>query len=560
MARGQWRSSRRGFLGLAVGAVATAACKADPAPAEPAEPADLVIVGGTVFTAHDKGRWVEAVAIKDGRFQVVGSREKVEAVRGSKTQVLDLGGGLATPGLTDAHGHVVNLGLSLETVDLRGAASVEEVIARLEKGAPESGWIIGRGWDQNLWPGKAMPTHAALSEAFPDRPVWLKRVDGHAGWANDKAMRLGSLSAESAAPEGGELLRDEEGQLTGVLVDTAMDLIPEPQPTKEEIRRRILAAQAHLLARGITGVHCMGVTRDGDAVYRELAQSGELKLRITAYAEHRWFDKEVLATDPVPAEPGDRYVLSGVKVYADGALGSRGAAMLQPYSDRPGHRGKMQHANEVFDQLAEACMGKGWQVATHAIGDRGNRITLDAYGLAHQRYRTTDHRFRVEHAQILHLDDIPRFSQMGVIASMQPTHATSDMPWVPDRIGDERLAGAYPWRRLLDAGVHLALGSDFPVEQADITHGIHAAMTRQDAEGRPPGGWLPDQKLTLEEALIGFTAEAAYAAKREEHLGKVAVGYQADLTLFEKDLRELEPAQIRAAKVTGTIIAGERMG
>ncbi len=547
-------------MGMVGGALSLAACRREEAPPEPAEPADLVIVGGVVFTAHDKAMWVEAVAVRGGVFQVVGSRADVEAVKGSKTEVIDLGGGLAAPGLTDAHGHVESLGLSLETVDLRGTKSIDEVVARLKKSAPASGWIVGRAWDQNLWPDKAMPTHAALSEAFPDRPVWLRRVDGHAGWANAEAMRLGSIGADTAAPEGGEILRDEEGNATGVLVDTAMELIPVPSPTPEEIRRRVLAAQAHLLARGITGVHCMGVSKAADGVYRELAESGELKLRITAYADHDWFEKEVLGTEPVPATAEDRYALNGVKVYADGALGSRGAAMLAAYSDRAGHRGKLQHAPKVFDDLAEACMGKGWQMAAHAIGDRGNRTILDAYGVAHQRYRKMDHRFRVEHCQIMSLEDIPRFTQMAVIASMQPTHATSDMPWVPDRIGEARLPGAYPWRRFLDAGVHLCLGSDFPVEQADITHGLYAAVTRQDPEGLPAGGWLPDQKLSLEEALTGFTSEAAYAARRDDHLGKIAVGYQADLTLFAKDLRELEPNQLREAQIADVIIAGERIG
>jgi predicted amidohydrolase YtcJ len=244
-------------------------------------------------------------------------------------------------------------------------------------------------------------------------------------------------------------------------------------------------------------------------------------------------------------------------VYVDGALGSRGAALLEPYADRPDHKGALMKAPEAFESLATKALAGGWQMASHAIGDLGNRTILDAYGLALQRDRVPDHRFRVEHAQIVHLEDIARFTRLQVIASMQPTHATSDMPWVPDRLGPSRLERAYPWRRFLDAGVHLALGSDFPVERADPTHGIHAAVTRTDAEGHPEGGWLPDQCLTLDEAIAGFTSEAAFAAHRESHLGQLREGYQADITCFADDLWSLPAAALRDAKIRATIVRGE---
>lgn len=531
---------------------------------EPAEPADLVIVGGSIVTMDAKSPRVDAIAVRDGKVQAIGTAAEIEALAGSATRRIDLGGGVCTPGLQDAHAHLTGLGRNLEEVDLRGAKSVEEVIERIRDQAPPEGWITGRGWDQNLWPDTSMPSHEALTAAFPDRPVWLRRVDGHAGWGNLAAMQAAGVGPETPDPEGGELLRDEAGNPTGVLVDTAMGLVPVPAASPEALERWVLAGQAHVLARGITGVHDMGVSEPVDVIYRRLAASEDpkrrLRIRVTGYADADWFEKSLVGQrKPDAATPQSMYTLIGVKAYADGALGSRGAALISPYADRPGHSGKLIRQPDAMEKLATDAMGEDWQVATHAIGDRGNRVVLDAYERAFQRHRKRDHRFRVEHAQIVDVSDIPRFAKLSVIASMQPTHATSDMPWVPARVGEQRLAGAYAWRRFLKAGVHLAFGSDFPVEETDVTYGLYSATTRVDPEGKPEGGWLPDQKLTLDEAIRAFTSEAAFAARREDHLGRLRKEMQADLTCFADDIFQLAPPALRTATIRATIVGGEVM-
>lgn len=554
--------SRRRFLGLGLGAVAGACTRsiAGPTAAPGPEPADTIVLG-RVLTLDATRPEVEAVAIAGGRIVALGGRDFGLAQRGPDTVVIDVGEGLVVPGLVDAHAHLAGLGRSLEQVDLRGAASIDEVVARLraaDKGQP---WLVGRGWDQNLWPGAAMPTHHPLSEAFPDRPVWLRRVDGHAGWANAATMKASGIEAGRADPEGGEILRGEDGQPTGVLVDAAMGLVSPPPPTPEDLRRQLAAAQAHVLQRGLVGVHDMGVSPGVDALYRELLTADDpaqrLHLRVTGYADASWLPKLVEERKPERPTADGRYALVGVKLYADGALGSRGAALLRPYHDRPEHRGLMQQDAEAFRAQVDRAVGAGYQVATHAIGDAANRTVLDAYAAVLDAHRPADARLRIEHAQIVDLADIPRFAQLGVIASMQPTHATSDMPWVPERLGSERLAGAYAWRRFLDAGTHLCLGSDFPVELVDVTHGLYAAVTRQDASGSPPGGWLPDQRLTLQEAIAGFSREAAHAGFSGGFTGHLAIGMQGDLSCFRDDLRTLSPAGLREAAVAATIVGGE---
>ncbi len=561
---------RRTFLVLSVGALVSAACGSDDKPSStpvttPEQTseatADLLITGGTILTLDPKHPRAEALAVKDGVIVKVGAATDLSGQKGPKTRVIDLAGGLAVPGLTDAHGHVANLGRFLEQVDLRGARSIAEVVDRIKRQNSKGTWILGRGWDQNLWPDAAMPTHHPLTAAFPDRPVWLRRVDGHAGWGNAAVLEQAGITAQTSAPEGGEIFRDDSGTATGVFVDAAMGLVPVPAPSRADIRRWILAAQDHLHARGITGVHDMGVDADADAVYRELLETDELHLRIHGYASEQWFEADLLGRrKPDTPEPNTRYALLGVKVYADGALGSRGAYLLAPYRDRPGHRGLMQRSKKNLARLATHAMGEGWQMATHAIGDGGNRATLDAYERAFQRHRIDDHRFRIEHCQIVDVADVPRFVTLKVLASMQPTHATSDMSWVADRIGDKRLPGAYAWQRLLKTGAHLAFGSDFPVELADVTHGLYAAITRQDEGGHPSGGWLPDQRVDLERAIRGFSSEAAYFARREKHLGRIAKGMQADLTCFKQDLFALEPGQIRNAEILATVVAGRVFG
>ena len=521
----------------------------------PKGPADLVVLGGSIWTMDPRRPVVTALAARGGRVVALGGPAEVASLQGARTRVLDLGGGLAMPGLTDAHAHLLGLGAELEEVDLRGARSIEEVVARVKQQAPPEGWVLGRGWDQNLWPGALMPDHEPLTAAFPDRPVWLRRVDGHAGWANRAALQAAGITATTTVPQGGEIgVRD--GAPSGLLIDAAMGLMPVPAPSPETLRRRLLQGQARVLPLGLTGVHEMGVGRETDAVLRALAASGALQLRITGYADEDWFRGLAREGRPELPDCGGRYALVGVKLYVDGALGSRGAALLAPYSDRPGHRGIFQHSQAELDELVLTAVRGGWQVAAHAIGDAAIRSVLDSLAAARSAVPRADPRLRVEHAQIVDLADIARFVRLGAVASMQPTHATSDMAWVPARIGSARLPGAYAWRRFLDAGVPLALGSDFPVEQPAPSLGLHAALTRQDRHAQPPGGWLPGQKLTLWEAVAGFTSGAAFAGRQEAGCGRLAPGMAADLSCFVDDLRRLPLAALADAPVRATVIAG----
>ena len=552
--------SRRTWL---AGAAALTACgrRGDQARGTcPPGQVELVVRGGSILTGDPRAPVTGALAAAGGRIVALGDEAEALAKRCPVGQVIDLAGGCAVPGLTDAHAHLGGLGVSLAQVDLRGARSVEDVVERIRRGAPAEGWIVGRGWDQNLWPGAAMPTHDALTAAFPERPVWLRRIDGHAGWANAAALRAGGVTAATSVPTGGEiLLRDgaKGKEPTGVLVDAAMDLIPVPPLPASELRRALLLAQEHVLARGLVSVHEMGVGPEGDAALRALAAEGLLKIRVVGYADERWFAAGQGFPDmPDRAGKDARYELVGVKLYVDGALGSRGAALLRPYADRPGHTGMLQHAPGQLQALVERALERRVQVAAHAIGDAAIRGLLDALEAALKKAPAPDHRLRVEHAQIVDLADIPRFKALGAIASMQPTHATSDMPWAPARLGPDRLAGAYAWRRFLDAGVPLAFGSDFPVEEVEPTFGLYAAITRQDAAGQPSGGWLPDQRLTLDEAIAAFTRGAAWAAHREDRLGALAPGMRADLTCFAGDLRAMSPSELRTAAVTATIVDG----
>jgi predicted amidohydrolase YtcJ len=527
----------------------------EPAPAPVEGPADWVLRAGHLMSHSVDG--AEALAVQDGKVIAIGSGEDIASLIGPDTKKVSLPDATCMPGLTDAHAHPAGLGRNLEIVDLRGAASVDEVVARIQADAPEEGWILGRGWDQNLWEGSQMPTHEALTAAFPDRPVWLRRVDGHAGWANAQVMALAGIEADTASPEGGEILRDASGAATGVFVDAAMSLIPVPESTQVDVHRWIRKAQKHLVSLGITGVHDMGVGKLEDQVYRRFDRTRELKLRITGYAGEDWFTDEVLGErEPDRSRPDSNYALVGVKVYADGALGSRGAALNAPYADRPDHSGLMSRDAAGFGEVFGPAMANGWQVATHAIGDRAIRTVLEAYATARRGAKRHDPRPRIEHAQIVDVEDIASFVDGEIIASMQPTHATSDMPWVPERIGEERLPGAYAWRRFLDAGVHLAFGSDFPVERPQITHGLYSAMTRQDPTGQPDGGWLPDQALTLPEAVHAFSAGAAYAAHQDAWLGDLAPGFVADISCFAGDLSTMSATEVRDAKAVLTVVGG----
>lgn len=524
--------------------------------------ATTLLINGKVRTLADDPAQAQAVAWDDaGRILAVGSTQELRR-RHAGARVLDARGATVLPGLVDAHGHVLNLGMSLLNVDLRGTRSKDEVLQRLRQQAarlPDGAWLVGRGWDQNDWPEKAFPSAADLDAAFPERPVFLERIDGHAAWTNSAALRRipRDLSGDWQ-PEGGRIER-HDGKATGVFVDAASLLVEAvmPRPDAALKRRAYKLAFDTLLAAGLTGVHDAGVSADDLAVLRDLADHDELPLRIYAMADADAAALDALCRDGLYAHPGGRLQMRAVKLYMDGALGSRGAALKADYSDDPGNRGILVTAPEELRRIAAKAKGCGVQVATHAIGDRGNRIVLDTYAQVLGEAGGGDLRWRIEHAQIVDVADIADFARLGLIASMQPTHATSDMPWAQARLGRSRLAGAYAWQRFARAGVPLALGSDFPVEQASPLLGLYAAVTRQDADGKPRGGWLPDQRLSRTEALRGFVAGAAYAQFAEADLGSISPGKLADFTLVEKDLFLIPVREIPSDTVSATVVGGK---
>lgn len=508
----------------------------------------------------------QAVAVERGRIVAVGGDDEVRALAGPDTRLVDLGGGHGLPGLIDAHGHVASLGLfGLGRIDLSGARSFDEVVATVAarvKSTPKGEWIVGGRWDHESWPDRTLPTHAKLSAVSPDHPVWLTRVDGHAGLANAAAMKLAGVTRETPSPAGGEILRDAAGEPTGIFVDNAEDLIAATAPRAAEPAAAIRRAQEMCLSVGLTGVHDMGVSPADVEVYKQLVESGELKLRIYAAIHGQVAMAYFAAHRPLI---GERLTVRACKLYADGAMGSRGAWLLEPYADRPQdadgkpYTGLAVMRPEFLRQVAADAATKGYQVCTHAIGDRGNREALDAYeaGLAASARARNGARFRIEHAQLLSPEDIPRFARLGVIASMQPTHCTSDMRWVNDRVGPQRARGAYAWASLLKSGARIAGGSDFPVESHNPFLGIYAAVTRQDADGKPDGGWNPQERMTREQALRAFTLDAAYAAFEEDVKGSLEVGKYADFIVLDRDVMTCAAGDIPGTTILRTVIGGE---
>jgi len=516
--------------------------------------APMILTNGRIYTVDAAASVVDTLVVREGRIAFAGRRGDVNGGAG-ETEV-DLGGRAVVPGLVDAHAHLMNLAktrLEVGVGRLPSERAVAAVVAEAAAGASSGEWITGRGWDQTLWPGGAFPTRASLDAAVAGHPVALTRVDGHAIWANSAALRLSGVDRHTGDPAGGLVVKDPGGEPTGLLVDTAQELVRAvvPAPSAERFERALVEAVGECVAKGLTGIHEMGVDLATLAAYRRLVERGQWALRNyvavsgrKAWAEYRARGRETI---------GDgRVVVGALKLWLDGALGSRGAALHAPYCDDPGNVGLVLiPPDELTRWLAEA-RDAGFQACVHAIGDRANTLALDAM----ERVGVAGRRFRIEHAQVLTDADVPRFARLGVLPSMQATHCTSDMRWAADRLGLERLPGAYAWRSLLATGTIIAGGSDFPVEDANPFHGLHAAVARRAREDDRPA-WGPEQRMTRLEALRSFTCWNAWASGQEGELGSLEAGKRADLVVLDDDVLTCDETCIKDITPIMTMVGGE---
>jgi predicted amidohydrolase YtcJ len=524
--------------------------------------------------------YATTVAVRDRRIVYVGDDAGVTPFVGPHTRVVTSSADVTVlPGLADGHAHLIGLGMSLQALDLRGLDSTTAIVQAVAKATAAQtsvkSWILGRGWDQNRFQPPSFPDRAALKaldEAASSHPVWLRRIDGHAGWASSAALAQAGITRKTAEVAGGRILRDDSGEPTGVLIDNAMDLVERvlPQPSGSELEAAIIRGSGYVVARGLTAVHEMGLSFDAVGAYHRLAEQGRLPLRIYGYAEDPIPTKlqqlphslayraelDRLSQRLGPPEHSGHFTLRGIKLFMDGALGSRGAALEQPYSDDPKNRGLLLTSPDHIEMMARWALVYGYQIATHAIGDRAVNLVLDAYQRAGVRAERNA-RFRIEHVQVLSDDVLSqrRFQELGVIASMQPQHMTSDSPWAGQRLGPNRLKLAYAWRGLLDSGARLCAGSDFPVEEADPRLGLQAAVWRGATAGKPPS-----DALTVGEAVRLYTSDAAYAAFSDDRLGRIAVGMLADLTVLDGKLtiddKEPAPTDLARRKILLTVVDG----
>ncbi len=515
--------------------------------------------GMTLDAANTVEHFSGLVIGNDGR--IVQVLHRGDARPGKVDFLLDGKGQVLMPGLIDSHTHVMELGLAVLTLDLTDTRSIGEALTRIAayaKAHPDRPWIVGRGWNQELWAEKRFPTAAELDAAVPDRPVWLMRVDGHAGWANSRAMALAGITALTKAPAGGRIERlAPGGKPSGLFVDNAVRLIEQAvPPLRPEDRDLALAtAQDELLKRGVTATADMGTSIEDWQAYRRAGDAGTLRIRIMAYAGGTEAMALIAGPGPSPWLYQDRLRLGGVKLYADGALGSRGASLKAPYADAPTVKGLRITADTQLKNLMSRAALDNFQIAVHAIGDEANAAVLNAIEDLAQTYKG-DRRWRIEHAQVVDPADIPRFGKLGVIASMQPVHQTSDRQMAEARLGPARLAGAYAWRSIAAGGARLAFGSDAPVELPDPFAGLAAAISRQGPDGQPFGGWQPQEKVTREAALAAYTVNGAYAGFAEGRFGRLVVGERADFLLVDRDPMLASPSELRATKVRQAWVGG----
>jgi len=529
-----------------------------------AEPTIMENVRGYTVSGGGLMRFDALAFDASGKVICVGMAADLAGKHALATRIDGKGASLL-PGLTDAQGHIKWLGESLRSIALRGSPTLVDTQERLRVFAaarPGARWLTGSGWNHVTWKLGRFPTAAEIDKVVVDRPVWLIRVDAHAGWANTKAMQLAGITKDTPDPKGGRIERDAEGNPTGVFIDAAMGLVADiiPLPDEQEREVALQAALEHLNAQGLTSVHDAGADRQMIKTMRGFADRGRLPLRVYSMINGAGDDFAVLSQDgPLIGYGDDRLTIRSVKLYADGALGSRGAALFEPYTDDPTNKGLLFESRQEMKHKIESVLKAGFQANVHGIGDAAIKQVMDSF---EQTYATVGGRAlrnRIEHAQVVDVAQIPRFIDLGLIASMQPTHATSDMNMAEDRVGVERIKGAYAWRTLLNQGTKIAAGSDFPVESANPFYGIHAAVTRSDHEGNPLAGWHPEQAMTLFEAFRAFTLDAAYAAHQEATQGSIEPGKWADFILVDQDIFAVSPADIWRTRVLQTWVGGKKV-
>lgn len=547
---------------------------------------DLIIFNAAVQTMDDQCSVVEAIAVRDGRIVATGSSDEIRSAWNAEESI-DLGGGIVFPGFIDAHAHLYGLGEEAVTLTLIGTGSEGEVLQLVRERAvelPDGAWIRGRGWDQNDWPIQQFPNKKSLDDVTTGHPVFLSRIDGHAAWVNSRALELCGITAETADPEGGRIQRDARGNPTGILLDNAIDLLRAhiPPPSQEELRMGYENAVARCISTGMTGMHDMGMDAEDIRAVTSMIEEDRFPFRVVGYVDGRGDTWEEHLSRGRQTIGEQQLTIAGLKLYADGALGSRGAWLLEPYADDPGNSGIPIIDGDTIAYEAHRALERGLQVCVHAIGDAASRLVLNAYERALVQVDTVAYPLRVEHAQVLHPDDIPRFAELGVIPSMQPTHCTSDMYWAEARLGADRVRRGYPWKDLIESGAHVAGGSDFPVERPDPLPGIYAAAFRKDAQGRPSsqgdiaahfavdpadprnedrwkGGWYGSQCMSREEAVRAFTTWAAEAAGMEHEVGSLQPGRYADFVVLSADILHVPRERFLQTRILETWVGGRRV-
>ena len=516
------------------------------------------------YTLNDSGQLIQFSAIQFTGDKVEQLFSDKSVLPKNNTRVIDGQGKTLLPGLIDAHGHVLSYGLSLMQVNLNGVLSEQAAVQRainFHQESKTSQWLLGRGWNQVLWKDQQYPKAVSLDEYFKNTPIWFKRIDGHAGWANSKAMELAGINRTSVSPDGGEIIKDAKGNPTGIFIDNAMSLITDniPNISTQEMKIALITAMKALAKVGLTSVHDAGINHANIEAYKALAAENNMPIRVNGMIDINDSNLNLLLKEGAFRTPDDKFIINSVKISADGALGSRGAALITEYSDLENHKGLLLYNQQTLALLMQTAMKAGFQVNTHAIGDNANKIVLDLYEQFIASTKTKQKRHRIEHAQILRLQDIPRFADLGVIASMQATHATSDKNMAHERLGDQRILGAYAWQKLTKADAIIAGGSDFPIESANPFFGLHASVTRQDHKNQPKSGWFPKESLTIKQAFETFTTNAAFAAHQESLIGSLGKNKKADFIIIDQDIFTIDPTQIWQTKVLQTWVDGKKV-